>query len=337
MHKPRIAVCVADRSYCEKLVAYLAGEKQKHAEVYVFSDPEVFWGSAERLDFHAALMEEPFFENDRIYTGITRFILMNEGVVAEKWRDFPTIYKYQKVDAILREIYGLIGEYQTEDGIYPRGKELIGVYSPHGHDLQIPFSLGLTEILAEKKRVLYLNLMDCAGFEGLFGESYTVDLGDLLYFARKGGERFFQKLGMMLYKTGDADYIPPAHNPEVLHEATKEDYEQLLALLCEKTDYQTIVIDFGVVIPGFAELMQRFEKLYCPVSEGELNVSRIRHFERYLSGDGEQLGEKIQYLKLQEQTGQSGGLLRLKQQIFWGEFGESLKRQIFEAGGNYGD
>ena len=317
MHKPRIAICVADQSYCEKLVAYLAGEKQKHAEVYVFSEPEVFWGSAERVDFHAALMEEVFFEKERIYNGVTRFILMHEGAVAEKWQDFPTIYKYQTVDAILREIYGLIGDDQTEEGVYPGGKELIGVYSPHGHDLQIAFSLGLAEILAEKKRVLYLNLMDCAGFEGLFGETYPVDLGDLLYFARKGGDRFFRKLSTMLYKTGDADYIPPAQNPEILHEATKEDYGQLLSLLCEKTDYQTIVMDFGALIPGFSELMQRCGKLYCPVSESELNLCRIRHFESYLSGGGEQLGEKIQYLKLQEQTGQQGGLLRLKQQIFW--------------------
>ncbi len=337
MHKPRIAICVADPSYCEKLVAFLAGEKQRHSEVYVFSDPDVFWGSAERVDFHAALMEEMFFENDRIYTGITRFILMNEGMVAEKWRDFPTIYKYQTVDAILREIYGLIGEYQTEEGIYPSGKELIGVYSPHGHDLQIAFSLGLAEILAEQKRVLYLNFMDCAGFEGLFDETYPTDLGDLLYFARKGGERFYQKLGTMLYKTEHADYVPPAHNPEILHEATKEDYEHLITLLCEKTDYQMIVMDFGAMIPGFAELMQKCEKFYCPISESEINYNRIRHFEQYLSGGGEQLTDKIQYLKLQEQSGQTGGLLRMKQQIFWGEFGETLKRQIFEAGGSYGD
>ena len=91
------------------------------------------------------------------------------------------------------------------------------------------------------------------------------------------------------------------------------------------------------MIPGFAELIQKCERLYCPISESEINYSRIRHFERYLSGDGEQLTEKIQYLKLQEQSGQTGGLLRLKQQIFWGEFGEALKRQILEAGGGYGD
>lgn len=330
------AIGVSDADYCERLTRYLVAERKEHTEVRVFSDPACFREELKTTKFHAALLEEAFLKPEDSANKETRFILMNDGQLPEAWRELPTIYAYQSADNLLREMYALTADLGPEIGIFTGGKELIGVYSPHGHDLQIPFSLGLSEILAEKKKTLYLNFMDCAGFEEQFETLYPMDLGDLLYFVRGDGKRFYSKLSAMTYRFGNVDFLPPVNNPELIHEATRDDYERLLTLLCEKTDYEAIVMDFGSMLPGFGELLKRCDRIYCPVADGAMNGYRLKHFERYLSMDGGELSDRVRYLTLSEREKAEGSLETMKEQLFWGEFGEALKRQIIEENQAYG-
>lgn len=334
MKRTVLAVCANDAAYLQRLAEYLGRQRHDQVELRVFHDRDRFLSEDAKGLFGAALIEEGFFPEQMQQT--TRYILLNEGMVSEEWKGFPTIFKYQSADHLLRELLSQTSEFE-ESSIYTGGKELIAVYSPHQHDLQMAFSLGMAELFSRKKRVLYLNFMDCAGFEQQFQEAYQGDLGDLLYYVRNGEERFSGKLTAMTYRTGEVYYVPPAVNPENVHEAGKEDYGRFLQYLTDRTDYEMIILDFGVILPGFAELLARCDRIYCPVREGEINEARKQQFLNYLRMDqGSDLAERAHFFTLSDQMRGTETLQEVMARIFRGELGDQLKEMILENGGNYG-
>ena len=226
MHKLTLAVCAEDEAYLRRLSEYLISRRGDEIGLRIYSEKEAFQQEDEKGVHDAALVEAAFLKKEMLRKKQGQYILLSEGEVPEKWKELPAIYKFQSADNLIREVFSMT-EGTEESSVFTGGKELIGVYSPHQADHQISFSLRLSEELAGKGRVLYLNLMDCAGFEERFGEQYTSDIGDLIYYAKTAENRFEHKLHSMIYRRGAVDYVPPARNPENMHEALFEDYERL--------------------------------------------------------------------------------------------------------------
>lgn len=67
--------------------------------------------------------------------------------------------------------------------------EIIGVYSPIGHEMQMPFSMVLSSVLAKQRRILYINLMQNTGFLQLFDSQAEYDIGDLTLRLMKGNQQ----------------------------------------------------------------------------------------------------------------------------------------------------
>lgn len=333
MQKIKIAVCDTETVYCERLTEYLVSQGRENCEILMYTNPDAFWEDQRTRNCHAALMGEEFW---RVYVhegGVTRYIYLCEDKVPDEWNEFPAIYKYQSAENIMREIYGLIEEPEESRGAFLGNKEIIGVYSPHQHELQSMFTLTMARMLGEQEKVLYLNFMDCAGFADLYGESYEQDIADLLYVTRAQAASFGTRLRSMTHSIGGVDYIPPAVNPENLHEAGKEDYMNLLQLICKRTDYDVVIIDFGAMVPGFYEMLRACKVLYCPVKEGFLYRCRIHQFQECLAiTDSHDMDHDIRYIQLSAEIENIQSEEQLRQQIFWGEFGDFIRQQLFGGG-----
>lgn len=87
---------------------------------------------------------------------------------------------------ILHEIQIVTGiGNEMSDGVLASDLEIIGVISPAGHDMQIPFSLLLAVNLSGKKKMLYLNLMQFSGLVRNFHLAGEGNMGDLISRLRK--------------------------------------------------------------------------------------------------------------------------------------------------------
>ena len=118
-------------------------------------------------------------------------------------------------------------------------------------------AMGYAKICAAKERVLYLNLMGCAGFEELFEEKYKENIGDFLFYLRRQEKNLRLRFESMLHQFGGVDYLPPVFFGEILREAGKEDYQALLVWLLAETDYDVIVWDLGGMFAGFFDLLEQ--------------------------------------------------------------------------------
>jgi len=116
---------------------------------------------------------------------IGKIMILSEGVHHPSLDQYPSVYKYQSSDAVIREVLTCYGESKSEPAevqVMKKDTQIIGIYSPLGRVLKTSFALTLGQILAKDKAVLYLNLEEYAGFEVLFNKSYEKNLSDLIYY-----------------------------------------------------------------------------------------------------------------------------------------------------------
>ena len=114
-------------------------------------------------------------------------ILLSEGNLPGKFTSYPTVYKYQSVETILREIMYYYSEQDNRE-LYPAGvrkdNRVIGVYSPADANAKTQFALTLGQIVGETQHVLYLNMEECSGLTGCWESTIGIWRISYIFFVR---------------------------------------------------------------------------------------------------------------------------------------------------------
>lgn len=211
------------------------------------------------------------------------------------------------------------------------GTEVIGVYSPICHEMQMPFSLVLARTLAEKRKVLYVNLMEHSGFLELFGLTGEYDLGDVVLAIRRN--RFPEDVFLKgVYEAEGIHYLPPFDNPEDLMEFSVTDYDAFLEFVERQTDYDALVIDFGAGMRELARALEACTSIYCLMKNGYFYECQMNHFLRYLAREqGEEMKERLHVVQLPFSAKKIRTGIDVYRQLLWSEFGDYVREYL--AGG----
>ena len=238
------------------------------------------------------------------------------------------VFRYQPMEGILHEMWVLTGGKAREalpGTAVLGGLEVIGVYSPMRHEMQLPFSIVLSEILSEKRKVLYVNLMEYSGFYELFGLTEGYDLGDI-FLRLRNGRLSPETFRRSVYGTDRMGYIPPFANPEDLREISHTDCISFVDFLKKETDFETVVLDFGIGVANFAGILQRCSSVYCPVKNGYFYDCQLHDFMDYLNRQSAgQLAERLHVIPLPFSGKQIHGGGDIRQQLLWSEFGDYVR------------
>lgn len=344
-----VAVCDDDEEYLNRFAAYFRNHDIEDIVIHTFTKLEAFMQGLLTNKFQLILLGHGFeaakeglfpYEISILYLEEeVKPEVDTENLVAEQQtygkQEKKSILKYQSAEAILHEMYFMCD--QNEAGVSQRdnalqGKlEVIGIYSPVQHEMQVPFSMTLASFLAERKKVLYLNLMECTGMLEIFRLEGEQNLGDLL--AKLHQNRLTEEgLRQVIYQSGELYYVPPAGNPENIYQLGVEEYRHLLGFLESNTDFEAVVIDFGSMITGFSKLLNCCHEVYCLMKAGPFYECQKTQFLKYLeAADQEILLDKIQTVYLPYSASQvvpTGGLL---EQFKWSELGDLVRQYLFGA------
>ena len=172
MHKLDVAFCDTNETYGERFAAYLMEHKAKEFTVHLFPEPELFLQKIKNEKFDLVLLGSGFseFGEQAVLSGMTVLILSEniperlseDNSYLQSGRKLTVIFKYQPMEAILHEMMVVTGGKKAgKESFTDRltKLEIIGVYSPIGHEMQMPFSMVLSSVLAKQRRILYINLM----------------------------------------------------------------------------------------------------------------------------------------------------------------------------------
>ena len=112
-----------------------------------------------------------------------------------------------------------------------------------------------------------------------------------------------------------------------MSEISPKDYLTFVRLLTRNSGYDVILLDFGMMIPGFYQLLGLCSRVYITTEQGEIQDAPLQQFRQMTTRQEDlQLNQKMIYLSLP--TGNMElytGAARL-QQWLWGSLGDYSRR-----------
>lgn len=335
MSKNIFAVCDLEASYACNLTDYLNRKKTTPFEVQAFTNVESLQAFAKENEIEILLISTRAMCNEIRDLRVNRTIILSEGERIQDLEEYPFVYKYQSSDALLSEVM----EYYAAD--HPKQQimamkahrtRMYGIYSPVARTRKTSFALALGEILAETKRVLYLNFEAFSGFEELFGQKYRADLSDLIYFFRQKEDGLIFKMNSVVQTFHELQYVPPALSLADIRDVSGAEWISFLRELCAYGGYDRILLDLGEQVDELFQILSMCDRIYMPVQEDPLAKAKLVQYDRLLQMlELEELQQKTAKIHVPVQPLQKEG--DLVQQLVWGETGEYVRRLLWEEGG----
>ena len=180
--------------------------------------------------------------------------------MSDKVDDIEPLYKFQSMDTFLDKIYSAIRQDDVMKmlaGMQVARGSSIGIFSPIGHDLRLPFSLAFTKVKNDDGRALFLDLENISILPELLEREVENDLLDLLYMMESREDASFVLEEYVSYYEGIA-MLPPMRDPGRIAEITVDEWERLFST-AEKNGYQLVIL--------MDQMLQGFEKVISSMSE----------------------------------------------------------------------
>lgn len=332
MAKIKVAIYDEDKQYRERFADYLMSYKSNEMELSVFSGIKYLLEcvSVEKYQlFVLGAGYENLLPNIRTLA-VPVLVLSEQDHVREHIGidDAQVSYtsKYQSMEVITHQMY-LMTEARRTDKVLETVAaklEVIGVFSPVRHEMQMFFSLLYGKKYAKDKKTLYVNFMELSGLEEFMGMK-EYDLGDVIVQLRDEACRP-EAILSYIYEHEGMFFILPFQNPENAKEITGKDIRLLIQFLVDYTDYGRVVLDFGGMMREFSIALDCCTKLFCIGKKGNYFKHREEEFLSFAKNTvGETFLERVQPLLLprfnREIVGEEGFL----EQLMWSEFGDLIR------------
>lgn len=279
--KKRIFVIVNDdKRYTQLLYEFLYAKFPEPMQLLIFSEVASLKKYAVYHEIEIALVAQHMYGRAVKNMDIKHCYILQEK---EKISNRKNIYKYQSREAILKDILKYYSVSANGD-ISPSKKEMqiIGMYSPVGRSGQTTFALLLGKLLAQKKRVLYINLEPFSGLNSYLNISSKSDLSDLLYYLNYEEEKFVYKLANMIEYFGNVEFIPPTGSFLDLHTITIEEWKKLIGIIRDRTEYEYLILDLSESISGLLGVLRMCNRVYSLVKEDSMAQNKISQYEKLL-------------------------------------------------------
>ena len=142
--------------------------------------------------------------------------------------------------------------------------------------------------LGREQKVLYFNFLEFSGFRKLFGQTGNFDFTDVVLKTPQWGtdDRVF--LNCVYEMSGISVILPFEKSGKISGRLADRSGNNLLILWNKNTDFEVLVVDFGVSMPELADCMSRCDELLL-IKRGRLFLRvRDKHFYEWLEKTGHQ-------------------------------------------------
>lgn len=300
-------ICDTQEVYSENLLRRLSEHLSERFQYHVFHDIENLKATVKDMPVSVLLIGEEYEREDRDAIPARRkYLLTGEREPEEKSDQEIPFFRYQGVSKMLTILQELEQERPQQEAQIrlvtepsETGKKiksgLIGVYSPVHRIGKTRFAMRMGRVLAESTPTLYLNLEGYSGMNYYLPEEAGMNLGDLLYYMKQESINPVWKISTLISHLNGLDYIAPIRTEQDFREVTREEWNQLIDLILEKSIYQVIILDLGDAVDGLYDLLGRCHKVYTPYIEEGAAKAKLNQYEENLrsAGYGEVLKKTV--------------------------------------------
>lgn len=327
------AVCDLELSYACSFMEYMNRKRNIPFEVQAFTNVEALleFGKVQEIEILLISDRAMCREVKELSTGQT--VILSGGGQIPEMEEYPSVYKYQSSDSLIREVMEIYAAKQETLPIPEAAKRktaVIGVYSPVGRCQKTSFALTLGQIMARERAVLYLNLEAYSGFEQLLETQYELGLSDLLYYIRQENSNLIHKMNAMVRSIQNLDYIPPAVSPIDLQNTGAQEWGKLLDEISRCSSYEAVILDIGDAAGDIIPLLESCRRIYMPVRTDLISSAKIAQFESQIKTCGSAaVQERIRRLRLPYHNSMHRGKEYIEG-LVWSELGDYVRQLLRE-------
>ncbi len=297
-----------DYEYAVAFSNYILGRKGIPFEVRTFTTRDALLDFCEHGKLEILLISAKAMEVAYETLPVTQIILLTDGERNMDFLGYPSIYKYQSGDGILREVMACYAV--SHDGVdlaVPSDTEtrLIGVYSPARSNQKTAFALALANVLGESSATLYVNLEMFSGFSKWMEQNEKRDVGDLMYFYLQNPSKLAAQLQATVLSIHNIDYIPPFHFGGSIYDVDTKQWIGLLSGILKTGLYENVVVDIGEELGDIQELLNVCHQIFIPIDASRLSQCRRKEFEEFLfRTECADILERVHYVTLPKEETQ---------------------------------
>lgn len=297
-----LAVIDTDTRYAEKLADYINKTGRLPFKAVVYSGVETYETEASSFICEICLISEELYKdfNPGKKPG-SIIILSGEGLVKksdifEDSNPPRAILKYIDADEIISEILRMYTP--SNEALFlrlaGRQSKIIGVYSPVNRCGKTEHAAAISMISEERKKTLFISFDEYKGIFLMEEKNFNTDLSDVLYCFKKGNYSW-DKLSKAAYTLQGLNFIPPARYIEDVAELSVNELSEIIIKIAKDSNYEFLVIDFGMLGKRALELLELCDKIYMPLIADKASERKLEEFYSYLSVTGrESVREKIE-------------------------------------------
>lgn len=278
-----MAIYFAEMDYLESFMNYIS-EKNTGFVCCGFTKSDSLKEYAKENHIAVLLTDSVCFEKGARHINSEMTVVLTERPDTENPPGVYTVNILQPVDEILREILKTAArlDITVAQSVLSSSLNIYSFFSPVGRCLKTSLAVAAAQLLSDRDRTIYINLEPDSGFSVLFGREYDTDLSDLMFYLRDGSH---DSASLMLQSavcdSQGISYIPSVMNPGDLFQISCDELIRLFDLL-QSNGYKNIVLDLGILLPGFERLLAISEKIFMPVLNDSVSAAKTSQLFSYL-------------------------------------------------------
>lgn len=277
------AVCDREEYFARKLYEYIYEKESETYEMFLFTLRNELDSFLKNRSIDILIIDEELCAEDSI-EGVSHLIKLKKDKNCRK--DVSDgVYKYQSRERLLKKIMESLADNDTKGPgkRIDKSINIFGVYSPVKRCFQTTFALTLGQLLSQKGKTLYLNFESFSGFSELTGrEDKGPDIVDLLYFLECGIDNFGYRLGSIVERIGEMDFVFPASSYLSIMSISRDDWLRLLDAFRDYTDYDYLVLDLSENIIGLFDILRNCNRIYTICGKDEIATAKLTQYEALL-------------------------------------------------------
>lgn len=195
----------------------------------------------------------------------------------QKTLSLMKLYKFQAMDTFLGRLIKKASKREaSNDSIDTGNQHITAVISPIHHELELPFSLMVSQWLSEERKVLFVDLEPMSILPQLIQQEETKDLLDFLYQLESQKQEQLQKdisseqkkqmqqqlLSEYIFYYQGISYLAPSQNALDFSDVTKEQWLYLWKVIAQSS-YEEIVVLYDGFMPGCEKLWMESSEMIC--------------------------------------------------------------------------
>lgn len=325
-----LAILDREEDFLYGISKYFQEKLSKFFDIYSFHEKDtlVKFALEKKKEIHVFLGSICLDEKEQKRLKIKQAIYLSQGDKSEE-RNIQVIYKYQPVEGIMKEFLEICNFTKEMGRVAVKGNaKFIGFYSPVGRCGKTSLALVMGQVLAQKKRVIYVNLEEWPGFERIIGIYEGLDVSDLIYYIKQGRTGLGMYLDGMVVTLNELKILPPVKKAPDIQEVEAAEVNILFEEILSSGEYDVILVDFGNQIKSIFQVMEQFETVYMPVLRDQASIAKQEQFLDFLkTSEYAELERKIKPCRLKVLENFEGESI---EEMYYGNFGKFVRELLEE-------